>query len=85
MTSSRARVDAVLREAVERGRVPGAVAAVTDAAATLYEGAFGCAGLETGRPMTVEHVFRIASMTKPSRPKATSSSRTAHSACARSA
>ena len=31
----------------------------------LYQGAFGVADVATGRPLTPDALFRIASMTKP--------------------
>ena len=58
-------IDKVLRQTVERGDVPGVVAAVTDRKRTVYEGAFGERGLGKGVPMTVDTVFYLASMTKP--------------------
>ena len=42
-TSSGAAIDSSLREAVERGDVPGVVALVTDRQRVLYQGAFGVA------------------------------------------
>ena len=58
-------IDKVLADAVARGDVPGVVAMVTDRRGIVYQGAFGVADVGTGRPMTVDTVFRIASMTKP--------------------
>jgi methyl acetate hydrolase len=58
-------VDAVLRGIVERGDVPGVVAALTDRDETTYQGAFGERGLGQGVPMTTDTVFYLASMTKP--------------------
>ena len=58
-------LDASLREAVERKDVPGVVALVTDREHVFYQGAFGVADVETGRPLTSDALFRIASMTKP--------------------
>ena len=58
-------IDKVLRQAVERGDVPGVVVAVTDRERTIYEGAFGERGLGGGVPMTTDTVFYLASMTKP--------------------
>jgi CubicO group peptidase (beta-lactamase class C family) len=58
-------IDEVLRRTVERGDVPGVVAAVTNRQGTTYEGAFGERGLGKGVPMTVDTVFYLASMTKP--------------------
>jgi len=58
-------IDAALRDAVERKDVPGVVALVTDRRRVLYQGAFGVADVSTGRALTADAVFRIASMTKP--------------------
>ncbi|HEY7247840.1 MAG TPA: serine hydrolase domain-containing protein [Xanthobacteraceae bacterium] len=60
-----ARVDAVLRSAVEREDVPGAVALATDRGGILYQGVFGVADVSTGRALSADALFRIASMTKP--------------------
>ncbi len=58
-------LDASLRGAVERKDVPGVVALVTDRERVLYQNAFGVADVATGRPLTSDALFRIASMTKP--------------------
>jgi methyl acetate hydrolase len=58
-------IDAALRGAVERKDVPGVVALVTDRRRVLYQGAFGVADVSTGRALTADALFRIASMTKP--------------------
>src|SRR5690242_8509745 len=63
--SASAAIDASLRGAVERNDVPGVVALVTDRERVLYQGAFGVADVSTGRPLTSDALFRIASMTKP--------------------
>src|SRR5215468_781146 len=60
-----AGIDAALRGAVERKDVPGVVALVTDRGRVLYQGAFGTADVSTGRALTADALFRIASMTKP--------------------
>jgi methyl acetate hydrolase len=60
-----AAIDTSLRAAVERKDVPGVVALVTDKERVLYQGAFGVADVSTGRPLTQDSMFRIASMTKP--------------------
>ena len=62
--ASRARIDAVLRQAVDAGEVPGVVAMVATDGGLLYEGAFGARELGAGSAMTLDTVFRIASMTK---------------------
>src|SRR4051795_7450066 len=59
-----AALDASLRAAVERKDVPGVVALITDRDRVLYQGAFGVADVSTGRPLTTDALFRIASMTK---------------------
>lgn len=60
-----AAIDAALRGAVERKDVPGVVALVTDRRRVLYQGAFGVADVSSGRALTADALFRIASMTKP--------------------
>jgi CubicO group peptidase (beta-lactamase class C family) len=60
-----AALDASLRGAVERHDVPGVVALITDRDHVLYEGAFGVADVASGRQLTTDALFRIASMTKP--------------------
>jgi methyl acetate hydrolase len=60
-----AAIDASLRNAVERKDVPGVVALITDRQRVLYQGAFGVADVSTGRALSADALFRIASMTKP--------------------
>jgi methyl acetate hydrolase len=60
-----AAIDTSLRSAVERKDVPGVVALISDRERVLYQGAFGVADVATGRPLTTDALFRIASMTKP--------------------
>lgn len=60
-----ASLDAGLRAAIERKDVPGVIALVTNKDRVLYQGAFGVADVATGRPLTMDAMFRIASMTKP--------------------
>jgi methyl acetate hydrolase len=60
-----AALDASLRGAVERKDVPGVVALITDRDRVLYKSSFGVADVSTGRPLTSDALFRIASMTKP--------------------
>jgi methyl acetate hydrolase len=63
-----AKIDAALREGVESGDVPGVVAMAISKAGPIYDGAFGARRLggADGQPgaMTLDTVFRIASMTK---------------------
>lgn len=58
-------LDAFLRARVAAGDVPGVVAMVVDRQSTIYSGAFGKADVAGNRPMAVDSIFRIASMTKP--------------------
>ena len=60
----RARIDGVLRQAVDARDVPGVVAMAATDKGALYEGAFGTRDLDNGPAMTLDTVFRIASMTK---------------------
>jgi methyl acetate hydrolase len=64
-SSASAAIDTSLRGAVERKDVPGVVALITDRNGVIYQGAFGVADVATGRPLTSDAMFRIASMTKP--------------------
>jgi CubicO group peptidase (beta-lactamase class C family) len=57
-------IDAVLRAAVEAGDVPGVVAMAATDRGVLYEGAFGRRAVDAPAAMTLDTVFRIASMTK---------------------
>ena len=50
---------------VDRGELSGAVAVTGTAAGTTATAVVGKASLETGRPMTADTPFAIASMTKP--------------------
>ena len=65
VASLKDNADAVLAGIVERGDVPGVVAAVTTPAETIYLASFGERGLGQGVAMTPDTVFNIASMTKP--------------------
>lgn len=56
--------DEALQAAVARGDAAGIVAMAADRAGLIYQGAFGVADLETQRPLQLDALFRIASMTK---------------------
>lgn len=58
------RADQLLASAVATGAVPGVIAMACDRDGTLYEGAFGERTLGSGKPMTLDTVVWIASMTK---------------------
>src|SRR6266702_1509667 len=64
-TKSSNQIDQVLREAVDQKNLPGVVAMVADADGVIYQGASGKRDTAKNVPMTVDSIFRIASMTKP--------------------
>ena len=55
----------MLRRATEAGDIPGVAAMACTRDATLYEGAFGTRKLGVNKPMAIDSVVWIASMTKP--------------------
>ena len=57
-------IDKVLSKPIEAGLVPGVVAVAADDSGVIYEGAFGRRAVDSTEPMTLDSVFRIASMTK---------------------
>lgn len=57
-------IDQLLSAAASSESVPGVVALAADRNGTFYQGAFGRRSLAGGAPMTLDTVFRIASMTK---------------------
>ena len=57
-------VDGLLRGAVERKEFAGVVAMAADRNRVIYQGAFGLADIGEGRPLKLDSLFRIASMTK---------------------
>src|SRR5207249_2245216 len=62
--AAKAQIDWAWRDAVEAREVPGSVALAASDRGILYEGAFGVRDVDAGSPMTLDTVFRIASMTK---------------------
>lgn len=58
-------IDRVLADAVSRGDVPGVVAMAVNRRGVIYRGAFGMADTAARRPLGIDSMFRIASMTKP--------------------
>jgi CubicO group peptidase (beta-lactamase class C family) len=64
-SSDEGTLDAVLRQAVEHTPIPGLVAMAVTADGIVYEGAFGLKDVAGEAPMTLDSMFRIASMTKP--------------------
>jgi methyl acetate hydrolase len=59
-----AAIGAVLERAVAQRDVPGVVAIAADRRGVFYSGAAGVASGQPARPMSVDAIFRIASMTK---------------------
>lgn len=58
-------IDALLQQAVEQGKIPGAVAIVGHHGKIVYRKAFGARSLEPARePMTLDTIFDVASLTK---------------------
>ncbi|HVY07144.1 MAG TPA: serine hydrolase domain-containing protein, partial [Burkholderiales bacterium] len=58
-------IDALLKRATDAGDVPGVVAMATAGNHTIYQGAFGTRRLGFDKPMSLDTVMWIASMTKP--------------------
>ena len=57
-------IDRVLTDPVESGKIPGVAALVAGESGIVYQGAFGRRAIDKPEPMTLDSVFRIASMTK---------------------
>ena len=64
MARDRLGIDATLRRAVDEGAVPGVVAMAATGEGVFYEGAFGLRARGQSAAMTLDTMFRIASMTK---------------------
>src|SRR5215469_5021167 len=61
---SHTQIDTALRQASEHKDVPGVVAMAANDKGIIYEGAFGTRDLAHGPEMTLDTMFRLASMTK---------------------
>src|SRR5262245_25656961 len=59
-----ARIDTMMQSYVDQGLIPGAVALVLREGRPVYQKAVGWADKESGRPMRMDTMFRIASQTK---------------------
>ncbi len=59
-----AYIDAVCKEAVSAGDVPGIITLIARRGKIAYHKAFGMADNEAGRPLEKDAIFRIASQTK---------------------
>jgi methyl acetate hydrolase len=60
-----AAIDRVFQAAIDKGEIPGVVAAVTNKDQIVYLKALGKQDVARNIPMSTETMFRIASMTKP--------------------
>lgn len=58
-------VDAVMESALEQRRLNGAVVMIARQGEVIYQRAAGWLDRETGRPMPMDAIFRLASMSKP--------------------
>ena len=63
--AGQAAIDEYLEQVIGDAYIPGLVAMVTNRDGAIYAGAFGSQDVARGRPMTIDSIFRIASMTKP--------------------
>ncbi len=59
-----APLDALLKDAIDKGRAPGAVLLVGHNGTFVYRKAFGYRSLDPKEPMTVDTIFDMASLTK---------------------
>jgi CubicO group peptidase (beta-lactamase class C family) len=57
-------LDVEMQRAVERNDAAGVVIMAANRKGVIYQGAFGAAGIGEARPLKVDSLFRIASMTK---------------------
>jgi len=58
-------IDAIIKASLREYSIPGAVAVVTNGERIIYVSAFGFADVLNQKPMSIDSIFRIASMTKP--------------------
>ncbi|SPR96157.1 hypothetical protein CBM2634_A100095 [Cupriavidus taiwanensis] len=63
--SLNARIDAVVRQALEQRRLVGAVVLVSRDGELIHQQAAGLADRENRQPMALDAVFRLASVSKP--------------------
>ena len=59
------RIDRIVQEYVDAGRIPGAIALVARSGTIIYQESFGWNQVETRKPMRADVIFRLASMSKP--------------------
>ena len=65
MTSIAERLDQTIDRAIVDKRIVGAVLIVRQQGELIYESARGLDDREAGKPMTVDKIFRLSSLTKP--------------------
>jgi len=58
------RLDAVFQEYADDGQLPGSVILISRKGKVIYQNAFGRRDVESGSPMKVDTIFRIASQSK---------------------
>ncbi|MCC5932171.1 MAG: beta-lactamase family protein [Cyclobacteriaceae bacterium] len=58
------KIDAMCREAIEKGEVPGIVALIARNGKIVFHNAYGMADNQAGRAMKKDDIFRIASQSK---------------------
>jgi methyl acetate hydrolase len=63
-TARESGIDRALRKPIDAGAIPGVAALVADRDGIFYKGAFGQRSVDKPDAMSVDSVFRIASMTK---------------------
>ena len=59
------RIDTVMRQYVEQGKIAGIITTVARRGKTVHLEKFGLMDIEAQKPMQFDVIFRIASMTKP--------------------
>lgn len=59
------KVTGFLQAVVDSNKIPGAVAMIVKDGTIVYNQAVGMADIEEGEVMQTDHIFRLASMTKP--------------------
>ncbi|MGB3466395.1 MAG: serine hydrolase domain-containing protein [Cyclobacteriaceae bacterium] len=59
------KIETIVNEYVDKKAIPGATILIARNGKILYEKAFGYDDITTQTPMRTDHIFRVASMTKP--------------------
>jgi len=61
----KAKVDAVIEQSIASGRLAGAVVLIAQDGKVVYQRAAGLADKESNRPMQIDTLFRLSSVSKP--------------------